>query len=135
MTFKVTLVAICLISLSTLRSYGAEPKPKVELLGIKADSLWWGADGKPLAEPPADDEAPRAWLGVALSSLQDGSNRKVVGFAGKEGAIVESVIPTSAAEGKLSPGDVITAINDKPIKRMQDVVAFAHDSKPGAAAN
>ena len=48
-----------------------------------------------------------------------------------EGALVEKVLPQFPAQGRLQPGDVIKAIDGKPIALTTDAVAVIGTHKPG----
>ena len=45
-------------------------------------------------------------------------------FSGESGVVVKAVASNSPLKGKIFPGDVITWINEKPVKSVQDVYEF-----------
>ena len=58
----------------------------------------------------------RGWMGLQIadvSKLQD--QAKAFGFEGTKGVLVKGILTDSPSSGKLQPGDVITAINGKPV--------------------
>jgi PDZ domain-containing protein len=48
-----------------------------------------------------------------------------------EGALVEKVLPQFPAQGRLQPGDVIKAIDAKPVNLVADAVAVISSHQPG----
>jgi serine protease Do len=61
----------------------------------------------------------RGWLGVSISAAGDPRFRDLVesfGYTKKEGVFIQDVIKESPAAGKLQRGDIIEAVNDKPVK-------------------
>ncbi|MDP9302137.1 MAG: PDZ domain-containing protein [Actinomycetota bacterium] len=49
------------------------------------------------------------------------------------GALVESTVPDCSADGRLFPGDIITAIDGHPVRDTADVSRLLHDAKQGQA--
>jgi PDZ domain-containing protein len=47
------------------------------------------------------------------------------------GALVESTVPRCSADGRLFPGDVITAIDDEPVRDTRDVRRILHRADEG----
>ena len=72
--------------------------------------------------------APVAFVGVALSSLQDGQAEEA-GLDG--GALVVSVVDGSPADGLLLDGDIITAVGGQAVAGPSDVVEIVRSSQPG----
>jgi putative serine protease PepD len=73
-----------------------------------------------------DGEAQRALLGV--SATTEGENGSAVGA----GARVASVQPGSpAADAGLQPGDVVTAIDDRPVTSSTELTAAVRSRQPG----
>ena len=63
----------------------------------------------------------RGFIGIQVQDLVP-DLAEAFGIEKQTGAVVNSVVPDSpAAEAGLRPGDVITAINKKPVKRASDV--------------
>jgi PDZ domain-containing protein len=48
-----------------------------------------------------------------------------------KGALVESTVPDCSADGRLFPGDVVTAIDGHPVRDTADVRRILHDAKEG----
>lgn len=66
----------------------------------------------------------RGWLGVGIASVNDPRNVKIAesfGYTKNEGVLVQQVMPDTPATGKLEEGDIITAINGKPVKDSQEL--------------
>ncbi len=71
--------------------------------------------------------ATRAFLGVRAQNATDGENRSV-----GTGAEVVSVEPGSAAaEAGLQPGDVVTAVGDRPVTTSTELTAAIRSKAPG----
>jgi PDZ domain-containing protein len=47
------------------------------------------------------------------------------------GALVESTVTHCSADGRLFPGDIITAIDDRPVRDTKDVSRILHDAGEG----
>lgn len=71
------------------------------------------------------DESKQNAIVVALKRL--GYDVKERG----EGALVERVLPQFPAEGRLQPGDVIKAVDGKPVALVQEATALIGARKPG----
>jgi serine protease Do len=57
-----------------------------------------------------------------------------LGLKSREGALVASVAPNSAAaKGGLEPGDVIIGYNGKPVKKNEDLVQMVMSTRPGTS--
>src|SRR5688500_4491157 len=66
----------------------------------------------------------RGWLGVAIASVNDPRVSKLAedfGYTKNEGVFVQEVMPDTPSSGKLQKGDVVTAINGKPVKDVQEL--------------
>ncbi|MBA2320316.1 MAG: trypsin-like peptidase domain-containing protein [Deltaproteobacteria bacterium] len=75
-------------------------------------------------EPAAAEELAEPMhgkVGVSLAPVPERIS-EITGTTG--GAIVESVVPDSPADGKLLPGDVIVEVNRKPVKDPADAAAL-----------
>lgn len=75
------------------------------------------------------DESKDTAIEVALKRL----GRKVIERG--SGARVEQVLPKLPSVGKLKEGDVIVAIDGKPIATVTDAIAALHAHKPGDVAH
>ena len=74
--------------------------------------------------------SPRGQIGVTLAPLSD---QLASYFGATEGVLVSSVMTGSAAaQGGLKAGDVITALNGRPVKSANDVTRVVRDAKPGS---
>lgn len=66
-------------------------------------------------------EVDRGFIGIQAQDLNP-DLAEAFGVKDKRGAIINSVMPDSpAAEAGLKPGDVITSVNRKPVKKAADV--------------
>ena len=66
-------------------------------------------------------EVDRGFIGIQAQDLNS-DLAEAFGVKDKRGAIINSVMPDSpAAEAGLKPGDVITSVNRKPVKKAADV--------------
>src|SRR5688572_19626901 len=69
----------------------------------------------------------RGYLGVNIDDVanprspQTKQALEAVGYEGKEGVFVHGTQASAPASGKLQPGDVITTLNGKPVKSVQDL--------------
>jgi serine protease Do len=74
--------------------------------------------------------APRGQIGVTLAPLTD----QLAGYFGaSEGVLVSTVTTGSAAaQGGLKAGDVITAINGRPMRSVGEVTRVVRTAKPGS---
>ncbi len=48
-----------------------------------------------------------------------------------DGVVIVEIVPGSAADGVLDPGDVVTAIDDEPVETTSDLVEILGDYEPG----
>jgi len=83
---------------------------------------------------PAQEEPPRAWLGVQLGDV-DAETRPFLGLPDDltEGAALIEVIEGSpAARAGLRKGDVVTALAGQPVRNVQDLIAAVRARRPGA---
>ena len=75
----------------------------------------------------------RGWLGISMQALTP-SLAKAAGLSSDHGVIVADVTPGSpAAEGGLQEGDVITAIDSRPIGDGRDLALSVARTPPGGA--
>ena len=66
----------------------------------------------------------RGWLGVAIASVNDPRVSKLAesfGYDKSEGVFVQEVMDGTPSSGKLQKGDIVTAINGKPVKDVQEL--------------
>lgn len=64
----------------------------------------------------------RGWLGVSILDVSKATDvAKSLGFDKTEGVFVEEILPKTPAYGKLQPGDVVTGLNGKPVKDVQQL--------------
>lgn len=77
---------------------------------------------EPIIEQLRDSGAvQRAWLGVQIQKIT-GDLADALGLDGMQGALVVDVTEDSpASQAKLAVGDVILAVNDKPVKQFKDL--------------
>ncbi len=58
----------------------------------------------------------RGWLGVSIADVaRDPKTAASFGYQGRTGVLVEQTIAGTPSSGKLQPGDIITAMNGKPV--------------------
>jgi serine protease Do len=66
----------------------------------------------------------RGWLGVGIASVNDPRVVKLAesfGYDKNQGVFVQQVMPNTPATDKLKHGDIITQMNGKPIKDVQEL--------------
>src|SRR5688500_14048793 len=66
----------------------------------------------------------RGWLGVAIASVNDPSVVRLAedfGYTKNEGVFVQQIMPNTPATDKLRKGDIITGINGKNVKDVQEL--------------
>jgi serine protease Do len=77
----------------------------------------------------------RGYLGVAIRDVSaDPDVAKSFGFQGTKGAIVNQVAASGPAHGKLREGDIVTAVNGKPVADSQDLRNAIAEVHPNADA-
>jgi serine protease Do len=80
----------------------------------------------------SDGRIERGWLGVLLQPVS-AEVAESLGLAGEGGALVANVEPDSpAARGGLQPGDVVRAVNGKPLESVKALARAVADSRPGS---
>ncbi len=73
----------------------------------------------------------RGWLGIGIKSVSDDPDTaKYFGYQGDTGVVVEQTFPNTPAAGKLFKGDVITRINDQPVKDESQLRNTVADTAP-----
>ena len=74
-------------------------------------------------------------FGMSVEPMTGGIARQAGVPAGKGGAIVSEVTPSSAAaRGGVAPGDVILSVNDKDVTSVSDVTKALDAVQPGHTA-
>jgi len=64
----------------------------------------------------------RGWLGVSIADVSANlPEAQSFGYKGNHGVLVEQIVPNTPANGKLQAGDIITAMNGKPVESVQDL--------------
>jgi serine protease Do len=81
-----------------------------------------------------DGKVVRGWLGVKISDVSSEPEKAQTfpGFKGTDGVLVEETVKGTPATGKLEPGDIITALNGKPVKNVQELRNTIAATRPGA---
>ena len=114
---------------------------------LGAQWAWTKMDPTVRLVPPEsivpENTTPQSWGRQGFQELDESmATATVVGlreagydarFVGK-GAAVVSVLPGSPALGRLQPGDVITALNGKPVSTTGDLIQGTQGLDPGATA-
>jgi serine peptidase DegS len=127
-------------------SGGALVNSRGELLGIATAmiSQGGGADGIGFVIPASmaiqvlheileHGSVRRGWLGIAATDLSPEDSRRIH-LAGRSGVMVQRVIPAGPAEDAgLVPGDVLCAINGRPIFDSTSVIERITGQQPGTA--
>ena len=74
----------------------------------------------------------RGWLGVSIRDVaKDLKVAQSFNYDGTTGVLVYQVLPGTPAIGKLQPGDIITAINGKPVQSVQELRTAIAAMPPG----
>jgi S1-C subfamily serine protease len=79
----------------------------------------------------ASGKATHSYLGIQLAAVTPDIQRQL-GLDQSSGALVQAVVaggPAAAADTRA--GDVIVALDDKPIRSPEDVLAILHRHRPG----
>ena len=64
----------------------------------------------------------RGWLGIqTLDVAKAEDEAKAAGYTGQTGALIKGVLRNTPASGKLQPGDVIVAMDGKPVTDVQSL--------------
>ena len=75
----------------------------------------------------------RGWLGVAIADVsQDRQVAKGVGYDKSTGVLVEQVVPSSPARGRLDVYDVITEVNGTPVNSVAQLRNMVAEDAPGS---
>jgi serine protease Do len=74
----------------------------------------------------------RGWLGVGIKDVtQDPEVAKGLGYEKPNGVVVQQLTNDSPATGKLEPYDVITEINNQPVRNVTELRNRIAEEKPG----
>jgi serine protease Do len=80
----------------------------------------------------AEGKFTRGWLGVALRALRDDPETREVIKGVSDGVVVERILPGGpAAKSELERGDVITAVEGKPVATAQQLRSEIRSKKIG----
>ena len=75
----------------------------------------------------------RGWLGVAISDVSKFPDvAKAMGYDKAVGVLVEQTFPNTPATGKLQKGDIVTAINGKPVETVTALRNTIATEAPGS---
>jgi serine protease Do len=110
----------------------AEAIPDLPQLQQRLRALPRNFELPPDLDPTPDLKVtPRGQIGIALSPLTE----QLAGYFGvKEGVLVSSVTTRSAAaQAGVRAGDVIVAVNGRPVQDVGEVTRAVRAAKPGAA--
>jgi serine protease Do len=84
----------------------------------------------------AHGKVTRGWLGVSISDVsKDLPTAQSFGYKGTAGVLVQQPLPGSPAAGKLQAGDIITAVNGKPVADSVELRNIVATSAPGTELN
>ncbi len=75
-------------------------------------------------------EVERGWLGISLQELTPAIAERL-GLAPYSGVLVQDVMPSQPAEGRLQPGDVILSVDGQPTPRVDDLQDAIQYRRPG----
>ena len=80
----------------------------------------------------------RSWLGIRIHELKDDKDylslESKLAPDAREGVVVETILPGGpAAKSELRPGDVITAVDGKPVQTVRQLRDEIAEKKPGTA--
>jgi S1-C subfamily serine protease len=116
------------IGINTLVAGQAEPGVQAQGIGF-AISL---ATAKPVADAiVANGRVVHAYLGIEYQPLNPAISSQL-GIQQTQGAIIGNVVPGSPAEAAgLQQDDVVTAIDNKPLKEESDLAKILSAHKPG----
>jgi serine protease Do len=75
----------------------------------------------------------RGWLGVSIGDIEHQPKlAQSFGYKNTTGVLVESILPGTPAAGKLQSGDIITAVNGKPVDNVlhlrNEIASMAPDT-------
>ncbi|MBI3882371.1 MAG: trypsin-like peptidase domain-containing protein [Verrucomicrobia bacterium] len=83
----------------------------------------------------ADGKYTRSWLGVNIATLSETKQYRDSIKGVTDGVVIANILPTGpAAKSELEPGDVVTAVDGKPVKTAPDFKNEIRSKKVGANA-
>jgi len=86
-------------------------------------------------ELQASGRVTRSWLGVSVQEITP-DLAKTMGVADPQGALVADVVADSpAAQAGIKPGDVIVAVDGKPVKSSHELPRLVAAMRPGTAVD
>ncbi len=75
----------------------------------------------------------RGWLGVSIIDVSKSiEDAKSLNYNGATGILVREILPATPAYGKLQPGDIVTAINAKPVENVQQLRNIIAKTSPNS---
>jgi serine protease Do len=84
------------------------------------------------SELKSNGKVVRGWLGVEIASITDlRDDAKSLNYTGDNGVIVKGVMNDTPAGGKLKPDDIITKLDGKDVKNVQQLRSAIAQTKPG----
>jgi serine protease Do len=118
---------------------------KGEVVGI-ATAMNWGAEnigfavpvntlGAVLPQLRDKGKVSRGYLGINIQNL-DYDRAKAFGLAEESGALVTSVVDGAPADrAGVEHGDVVVAVDGRPVKETRDLIDYVSGRPPGATVN
>jgi serine protease Do len=80
-----------------------------------------------------DGKVVRGWLGVKIQDISaEPDMAQTFHFKGNDGVLVVETVKDTPATGKLQEGDIITQLNGKPVKDVQELRNTIAATRPGA---
>ncbi len=74
----------------------------------------------------------RGWLGIGIADVvKERAKADYLGFKGDSGIVVDETFPNTPATGKLQVGDIITSINGKAVKDVNELRNTVATTPPG----
>jgi len=76
----------------------------------------------------------RGWLGVSIMDVSREADKiqQTLGFKGTDGVLVQETFAKTPATGKLQAGDIVTEMNGKPVKTVQQLRNTIAAMTPGS---
>jgi serine protease Do len=116
-----------------------------EVVGI-ATAMNWGAEnigfavpvntlGSVLPQLRDKGKVSRGYLGINIQNL-DYDRAKAFGLAEESGALVTSVVDGAPADrAGVEHGDIVVAVDGRPVKETRDLIDYVSNRPPGATVN